>query len=563
MSDEIQFDAIVVGSGITGGMAAKELTEQGLQVLLLERGRAIEHGKDYIHEMTPPWKIPGGGLPDRALYARDYPIQSKIFVFDEYTRHYWNNDRENPYQQAEGKPFNWFRASVLGGKSVVWGRQSYRWNALDFEANRLDGHGVDWPLRYDDLADWYSHIERIVGVSGNRDGLDVLPDGEFLPPMPFNAADELFKSGVEAKFVDRRVIMGRTANLSIAHDGRGPCRYRAICHRGCSFSAYFCSLSSTLPAAKRTGRLTVRADSVVEGLEHDPGTGRITAVRVIDANTRERLRFSSRLVFLCASTAGSLQILMNSRSQRYPNGLGNDSGTLGHYLMDHVMSMTVGALPGLKHLTPYGRRPTGLYIPRFRNLDGGDQAGFLRGYGYQVATLRPNWTMGMAPQSGFGKEYKEALLQPGPWVIAMAGYSECLPRRENCVELDTGNPDRYGIPQIRFNMGWGENERKMAEDVKAQAEAMLNSAGAVGITTLRMMSAPGDAIHEMGGARMGHDPASSVLNAHNQVHGVPNLFVTDGSAMASSSCVNPSMTFLALTARAADHAGRQLKAGAI
>lgn len=564
MKPSVQFDAIVIGSGITGGMAAKELTERGLKVLVLERGRAIEHRKDYIHEMTPPWKIPGGGLPKKALYASDYPIQSRSYAFDEYSRHYWNNDRENPYQQAEGKPFTWYRADVLGGKSILWSRQSYRWNELDFEANARDGHGTDWPVRYDDIKDWYSHIERIVGVSGNRDGIAMLPDGEFLPPMPFNVVDELFKEKVEAAFADRKVVMGRTANVRVPHDGRGPCQYRSICQRGCSFGGYFSSLSSTLPAAQKTGHLTVRADSVVEGLDFDPKTRRITGVRVIDAKTRERLRFTSRIVFLCASTAGSLQVLLNSRSERYPNGLANDSGVLGRYLMDHFMVVTIGILSGLREINPYGRRPTGLYIPRFRNVDGGNGAGFLRGYGYQVGTMRPGWQMGvMAPGTSFGKDYKASLLRPGPWTIAVNGFAECLPYHDNRVELDFKNLDRFGIPQLRFEVAWGENEHKMAKDIKAQAGAMLKAAGAVAVMDFKTMSTPGEAIHEMGGARMGRDPATSILNGHNQAHGIPNLFVTDGAAMASTSCVNPSMTFLAFTARAADYAVKQMKAGAI
>lgn len=564
MKHSAQFDAIVVGSGITGGLAAKELTERGLKVLMLERGRAIEHRKDYVHEMTPPWKIPGHGLTDKEAYARDYPIQSKCYAFDEYTRHYWINDREAPYQQAEGKPFNWLRANVLGGKSILWGRQSYRWNELDFESNLRDNQGGDWPVRYGDIKDWYSHVERIVGVSGNRDGLSVLPDGEFLPPMPFNAADELFKEKVEAAFPGRKVIMGRTANVSVAHDGRGPCQYRSICHRGCSFGAYFSTLSSTLPAARKTGRLTVRADSVVDGLDYDDKTRRVTGVRVIDAKTGQRLHFSARIVFLCASTIGSLQILLNSRSERYPNGLGNDSGTLGQYVMDHFTVTTVGILPGLKNINPYGRRPTGLYVPRFSNIaDGEENPGYRRGYGFQVMTMRPGWQMSLSTPSGFGKKYKDLLLQPGPWVVAMSGFGECLPYRHNRVELDLTKTDRFGIPQVKLDIAWGENERRMAEDIRSQARAMLKATGTVAIMDIGEMSEPGTAIHEMGGARMGHDPAQSVLNAHNQVHGIPNLFVTDGAAMASASCVNPSMTFLAFTARAVDYAVTQFRQGAI
>jgi choline dehydrogenase-like flavoprotein len=558
----VDFDAIVVGSGISGGWAAKELCERGLKVLLLERGRAIRHGADYVGEHTRPWQLPFGGKPLRELYASDYPVQSKSFAFDETTRHFFNNDRENPYIDDPAKPVQWVRGNVLGGRSLLWSRQVYRWSDLDFGANARDGHGIDWPIRYADIAPWYAHVEEFAGVSGEALGLAHLPDGVFQPPMAMNVVERMVKQRIEQEFPGRVMTIGRCAVQTEARNGRGACHYCGPCQRGCSVGAYFSSLSSTLPAAQKTGNLSIRADSVVEGLDHDAATGRVSGVRVIDANTFDRRRFTARLVFLCASTIGSTQILLNSRSDAFPDGLANRSGVLGRYLMDHTDETgAFGLIPGFMDKYPLGNRPNGIYIPRFRNLDGQDaDADFLRGYGYQGMALRMDWKA-MAPQvSGFGADFKHALRAPGPWVMAILGFGEALPQRDNRMMLDPLQRDRYGIPLVKFDAAFGENEQRMRVDIAREAGRMLKAAGALQVQTLISDGGIGNAIHEMGTARMGDDPAQSVLNRWNQAHDVPNLFVTDGSCMTSASCVNPSLTYMALTARAVDHAARRLAA---
>lgn len=554
-------DVIVIGSGITGGWAAKELTEQGFSVLVLDRGRYIEHGRDYLGEHMPPWKVPDGGRPLRELYLEQYPIQSQCYAFNETTRHFWNNDRDNPYVMDPEKPFNWIRAGVIGGKSLLWGRQVYRWSDLDFEANKRDGHGIDWPIRYRDLAPWYSHVERFVGVSGQKEGLAQLPDGEFLPPMDMFAVEKMAKQAIEHAFPGRRLTIGRVANLTQPHEGRAACHYCGICHRGCSAGAYFCSLSSTLPAAKKTGLMKLQADAVVEGLDYDPKSRRVTGVRVIHAQTRARTTYRARMVFLCASTIGSAQILLNSRSESFPTGLANRSGVLGRYLMDHWYRVqATGVIPGFEKSYYEGLRPNGVYLARFRNLVGQDpDADFVRGYGYQGGATRMEWPRVSAATPGFGAPFKQALRQPGPWQFSLGAFGECLPNRDNMMSLDEKRVDRFGIPLVKFDFRWGENERKGKADALRQAQGMLHAMGAEQITALDHNSPGGHCIHEMGTARMGADPAQSVLNEWNQAHDVPNLYVTDGASMASSSCVNPSITFMALTARAVSHAAAQLK----
>lgn len=556
------FDAIVIGSGISGGWACKELCEKGLKVLLLERGRDIQHGKDYVTEHMPPWKIPLGGLPPRALYAQEYPIQSQSFAFDETTRHFFNNDKKNPYHFDVKKPFIWTRADGLGGRSLLWSRQVYRWSDLDFEANKKDGHGIDWPIRYDDIAPWYSHVEKFVGVSGEKRGLAHLPDGEFQQPMQLNVVERSMQQAIEQQFPERHLTIGRVAIQTEARNNRGACHYCGPCERGCSAGAYFSSLSSTLPAAKATGNLTIRADSVVEKLEYDAETQRIAAVHVIDANSGQRLSLSAKLVFLCASTIASTQILLHSRSEAMPNGLANSSGVLGRYLMDHTdASGAFGLMPGYLDKYPIGNRPNGIYIPRFRNLDKRTQVNeFLRGYGYQGGAMRLDWRAMHNQIAGFGKRFKHALRLPGPWVVFLAGFGEHLPRFENRLYLHPTKVDRFGIPQVAFDAHYSNNELAMRKDIAAQAGEMLKASGALNIQQFVSEGAPGNAIHEMGTARMGNDPNKSVLNAWNQAHDVANLFVTDGAAMASSSCVNPSITYMALTARAVDYAVKQLRA---
>jgi choline dehydrogenase-like flavoprotein len=556
------FDAIVVGSGISGGWAAKELTENGLKTLVLERGREIEHIRDYQGEHQPPWHYEFRQYGDRKLYERDYPIQSSFGWFDEHNRQFWNNDRLNPYVVDKEKPFHWVRGDILGGRSVMWGRQCYRWSDLDFEANRKDGHGIDWPIRYEDIAPWYSHVEKFAGISGQAEGLPQLPDGEFLKPMPMNSVEQHVKAAIEENFPGRAMTIGRVAVLTEPHNGRGACHYCGPCSRGCSVSAYFCSLTSTLPAAKATGRLTVRPDSVVERLDTDPETGRVTSVSVVDAKTRERVRFSGKLVFLCASTIGSTQILLNSRSEHHPNGLANRSGALGRYLMDHTFATGVGGnIPAYLDRNTIGHRPNGIYIPRFRNLDGQDgDADFLRGYGFQGDARRLGWSRDVP---GFGKGLKDELARPGPWRMHLSGFGEILPYAGNRMLLDEKKVDRFGIPQVRFEVEYKDNEKRMIDDIMARGQEMLKAAGATDIQASPGPMIMGRGVHEMGTARMGNDPTESVLNGWNQAHEVSNLFVTDGACMTSASCVNPSITYMALTARAANHAAGLLRAGAL
>jgi len=553
------YDAIVVGSGITGGWAAKELCEKGLRTLLLERGRHVDHGAGYVTEWLQPWQFAHRSLGERELYERDYPIQSKNYAFGEATRHFFVNDREHPYLTPEDKPFRWIRGYQLGGRSLIWGRLCWRWSDLDFGANVRDGHGVDWPIRYADLAPWYAHVERFVGVSGERLGLPHLPDGEFLPPWELTCAERVVKQAIERVFPDRRMTISRVANLTQAHHGRGPCQARNQCARGCSFGAYFSSLSATLPAARKTGRLTEVTEAIVHSVMYDERTDRAIGVRVIDANTGAAREYTGRLIFLCASTLATAQILLNSTSPRFPTGLANSSGELGHNLMDHISKAGArGIVPGLEDKYVYGRRPTGTYIPRFRNLGGKGTVGFVRGYGIQAGAGRQGWSRG-ADMPGLGVALKQLLREPGPWVMTMQGYGECLPRHENYVDLDPARTDQWGIPLLRVHCSWSENERAIREDVKTQSAEMLEAAGCTNVETYDDDGPPGFSVHEMGTARMGRDPKTSVLNGHNQAHDVPNLFVTDGACMASSSCVNPSLTYMALTARAADYAVGELK----
>ena len=565
MNLQTDFDAIVVGSGISGGWAAKELTEKGLKVLMLERGTPVRHGVDYTGEHMAPWDIPFGGKPLRELYEKEYPIQSKVYAFDETTRHFFNNDKENPYVYDKEKPFEWKRADVLGGRSLTWGRQVYRWSDLDFEANKKDGHGIDWPIRYKDIAPWYSYVEKFVGVSGEALGLPHLPDGEFQPPMEMNFMERKIKQSIEENFPGRNMTIGRCAIQTEAKNNRGSCHYCGPCQRGCSVGAYFSSQSSTLPAAEKTGNLTILTESVVEGLDYDPVHGKVSGVRVIDAQTRVKKTYRAKLVFLCASTIASAQILLNSKSAHFTDGLANRSGVLGRYLMDHTGGNGAYAImPG--HMDKYhkGNRPNGTYIPRFRNLPGHEgEVSFLRGYGYQGGSMRMDWKAMSTQVKGFGTRFKQTLRAPGPWVAYISGFGEHLPDQNSRMMLDDTQVDRFGIPQVRFDSVYGKNEKAMAVDIAEQAELMLKTAGASMVSSFMANGAPGDSIHEMGTARMGDDPSESVLNRWNQAHDVKNLFVTDGSCMTSSSCVNPSITYMALTARAVDYAVKQLHAGNI
>jgi len=558
------FDAIVVGSGISGGWAVKELTEKGLKVLVLERGNDLQHGSGYLGEHAPNWKLPYQGQKPRELYEEEYPMANKVYAFNEANRHMWMNEKENPYVVDEKDPFMWIRGNAVGGRSLIWGRQTYRWSDQDFKANAQDGHGIPWPVEYKDIAPWYSYVEKFAGISGSAEGLPQLPDSEFQKPMPWFAIEKTIKDRLQKKAPDVTLTSGRTAILTEDLPGRSACHYCGPCHRGCSTGSYFSSQSSTLPAARATGNMTLKANALVERLEYDPQTKRIAAVHVTDTKTGEKTAFTAKLFFLCASTIGSTQLLMNSKSEHFPNGLANSSGVLGHYLMDHTLGASgVGIF--LDDMDTYysGNRPTGLYIPRFRNLKGqDDDADFVRGYGYQTHAMRMDWQTTYKTK-GFGAKLKESLRTPGPWVWALAGFTECLPRESNRMYLSE-KVDRFGMPQVAFDFKWSDNERNLRKDAATQADRILKAAGAVySLPMPQNMSIPGEGIHEMGTARMGSDPAESVLNAHNQAHDIPNLFVTDGSFMTSASCVNPSLTYMAFTARACEYAVRQLAEGHI
>jgi choline dehydrogenase-like flavoprotein len=564
----ITYDAIVVGSGITGGWAAKELTEKGLHTLMIERGRNVVHRKDYITEHKPTWELP---LHDARLAvgtqgAAEYPIQARTGQFRESNKHFFMKDAKNPY--IEDKPFTWIQGDQVGGKSLIWGRQVYRWSDLDFEANLRDGHGVDWPIRYADIAPWYSYVERFIGVSGEKLGLPQLPDGEFQPPMEMNAGEKLVKAGIERAFPDRHVTIGRVAILTQPLNGRLPCHYCGPCERGCSTGSYFSTQASTLPAAQATGRLTVLPNSVVHSVLYDANTNRVTGVRVVDSETRTTREYQARVVFLCASTLATTRILLNSTSPRFPTGLANSSGVLGHYLMDHhFLAGASGSIEGLLDHYYQGNRPNGIYIPRFRNLgDDASRRDYVRGFGYQGGAGRQGWGRG-AGGRGLGVELKRRLHDPGTWSMGMTGFGECLPRADNHVTL-SDKTDDFGIPQLTIHCTWGDNELAMRKDMAASAAEMLEAGGCKSVRTYdayrggdQLGAEPGFAIHEMGTARMGRDPKTSVLNGYNQAHDVPNLFVTDGACMASSSCVNPSITYMALTARACDHAVEEMKQG--
>ena len=554
------YDAIVIGSGITGGWAAKELSEKGLRTLVLEAGRPINPDTDYV-EHVPVWEKRFRGMGDRWRETETQAVQQKCSAFDEWCGKFFVNDKDNPYTTAPDKPFLWIRGRQVGGRSIMWGRQSYRWSDLDFEANQREGIATDWPIRYKDIAPWYDYVEDFIGVSGQPEGLPQLPDGKFLPPMEMMCAELVVKDAIAKQFAGERLMtIGRAAILTRPHRGRAPCHYCGPCQRGCITRSYFSSLNSTLPAARATGKVTVRPYSVAHSLIFDSKTQKASGVRVIDGETRQGLEFRGRIIFLCASTLESTRILLNSATPEFTNGLANSSGELGHNLMDHTMGGGAsGHIPGNEDRIPLGHRPNGIYVPRFRNVKTKD-ARFVRGYGYQGGGWRQNWEHG-ADLAGFGADFKRRLSRPGPWMFTFYGFGECLPNHNNYTELDKARVDAWGIPVLKIHCAWGANERALLKDMPAAAAEMLAAAGAHDIEPFIEDNAPGLTIHEMGTARMGRDPKTSVLNAHNQAHDVKNLFVTDGSCMASSACVNPSLTYMALTARACDHAVGLMKRG--
>jgi choline dehydrogenase-like flavoprotein len=558
MKGQYDFDAIVVGSGITGGWAAKELTQAGLKTLVLEAGGPIDPAKDYV-EHVQPYEVPFRNWGDRRLLKKERPIQTDCYPCDETGHKFFVNDIENPYTHADGAPFSWFRGRQVGGRSITWGRQVYRWSDLDFEANAKDGHGNDWPIRYKDIAPWYSHVEKFIGVSGAREGLSHLPDGEFLAPMPMTAVERTARERILKGFNGERFMtIGRAAILTENHNGRAACHYCGPCERGCITHSYFSSIGSTLPAANATGNLTLRPHSVAAELTYDAKRGRIRGVRVIDANTLKETEYKARVVFLCASAIESVRLLLNSKSTHFPQGLGNSSGMLGRYVMDHHYgSGASGTMNGFDDRTTFGRRPNGIYVARFRNVSN-QHPGFLRGYGMQGGSSRRDWRRGTT-MPGYGADFKKSLLGLGSWSLGIAGWGETLPHADNRVTIDPTVKDKWGVPAARMDVRWRENERAMQHDMVASAVEMLDAAGCTDIKPDPVDHPPGHCIHEMGGARMSIEPSQGVLNAWNQAWDVQNLFITDGACMASSACQNPSITYMALTARACDHAVNQMR----
>ncbi|MEM1325369.1 MAG: GMC family oxidoreductase [Bacteroidota bacterium] len=551
------FDAIVIGSGISGGMAAKELCEKGLKTLVLERGRKVEHVKDYTTAYKAPWQLPNRGQTPQSEIEEHYEKQSRTgYTVREAHKHWFVKDSEHPYQEV--KRFDWMRGYHVGGRSIMWGRHSYRWSAMDFEANAKDGFGVDWPVRYDEIAPWYDYVEGIVGIHGMKENLAQLPDGNFLPPMELNCVENKLRDDVKSK-LGYTVTIGRTANLSVAHKGRSACQYRNLCIRGCPYGAYFSSLSSTLPSAAATGNLTLRPNSIVYEILYDKDNKRATGVRVIDTETKEDIVFNAKIIFGCASAIGTTQILMNSISDAFPEGFGNQSGELGHNIMDHHFRCGANAeVEGFDDKYYSGRRPTGFYIPRFRNLDKATTSkDYVRGFGYQGGAGRGGWQHAVK-ELGVGVELKENLQHPGAWRIGMTGFAETLPYHENKMTLDRDNLDQWGLPTVIFDAEFKENERKMRADMMNDAAAMLEAAGFKNVRTYDSESYPGLGIHEMGTARMGRDRKTSVVNKYNQVWDAKNVFLTDGSFMTSAACQNPSLTYMAFTARAVDYAVKEL-----
>ncbi|EQB30291.1 GMC oxidoreductase [Sphingobium ummariense] len=560
MASTDRYDAIVIGSGISGGWAAKELTEKGLRVLMLDRGHMVEHGEDYTYDGKPAYEVPARNIMPDPLKQSDYFIAQHGYVRPS-NQAFYNNDRLNPYDYGAGSKFYWIRPGAIGGKSLIWGRWSFRWSPADFEANKREGIGGDWPIRYEDLAPWYSYVEKYIGVSGSRENLPYLPDSEFQPPMPMNIAEKWMKQRLETQFPGRKMINARLSNITQdkPEQNRTKCQLRNQCGNGCSFGAYFSTQAVTLPAARATGRLTLRSDAVVTSLDYDPATKKVTGVRFVDTKTGQAETVTARLVFLCASALASTQILMNSRPAGSGKSHFDSSGTLGRYVMDHIFRVGVkGDIPGMEEFIEYGRRPGGIYVPRFRNIGDGEDVGFKRGYGYQGSAYREP-----SRPVGFGASMKQGMRKYGGWKFEMGAFGECLPYEDNHVALNPDKTDRFGMPLMQFHVTFRDNEMRMMADAREQGEKMLRAAGLTNVTSSVREHVPGDAIHEMGGARMGADPRASVLNQWSQAHDAGNLFVTDGAQMASISCVNPSLTFMALTARAVDHAVKEMKAGRV
>jgi choline dehydrogenase-like flavoprotein len=555
-----KYDAIVVGSGITGGLAAKELTEKGLKVLMLERGKDVEHVKDYKNADKEAWDYPHRGRPTLQM-QQDYPVLKRDYPLNERSFGMWTNEKESPY--VEEKRFDWFRGYQVGGRSLLWGRQSYRWNAQDFMANAKEGIAVDWPIRYEELAPWYDYVEGFAGISGNNDGLDVLPDGNFQPAMALNCVEKEVAARMQKAFKgSRHLISGRVANMTQAkpEEGRTSCQYRNKCWLGCPFGAYFSTQSSTLPAAMKTGNLTLRPFSIVSEILYDKDKKLATGVMIIDAQTNKTYEYKSKIVFVNASSFNSSWLLMNSATDVWPDGLGSSSDELGHNVMDHHFRVGASAeVKGFDDKYTYGRRPNGFYIPRFRNWHL-DKRNYLRGFGYQGGASRQGWQRDVA-EMGIGADLKNALSEPGNWQIGMTAFGEMLPEHNNRIYLNQNIKDKWGLPVLEIDVEIKENEILMRKDMQQDAIEMLEAANLKNVKGFDSEYYPGMGIHEMGTARMGRDPKTSVLNGHNQVWDALNVFVTDGACMTSASCVNPSLTYMALTARAAAYAVDELKKG--
>ncbi len=552
------YDAIVIGSGISGGWAAKELTEKGLSVLMLERGRDFEHIKDYESAKKDPWEFQHRGR-ETIAQKNARPVISRKWGASEPIMDYWANEKDCPY--TEVKPFNWWRSYQLGGRSILWGRQSYRWSDFDFEANAKDGWAIDWPIRYRDIAPWYDHVEKFAGISGSLEGLPQLPDGQFLPPMDLNCVEKDVAARIKEHYKGtRHMIIGRVANLTAPIPGRTQCQFRNRCWEGCPFGGYFSTQSSTLPAAKATGRLTVRPWSIVKEIIYDAKTRKAKGVEVVDGENNQTYQFFSKIVFVNASSLNSAWILMNSATKEWPDGLGSSSGELGHNIMDHHYNLGAsGTVEGYQDKYTFGRRANGIYLVRFANLFG-DKRDYLRGFGYQGGGGREGWSREVAELS-IGAAFKEELTEPGQWTMGISGFGELLPYHENKITLDKNRKDKWGLPVLAMDAEIKDNELKMRKDIVKEATAMLEAGGVKNVRSWDGGHNVGDGIHEMGTARMGRDPKTSVLNAHNQVWDARNVFVTDGAAMVSSACQNPSLTYMALTARAADYAVQELKKG--
>jgi choline dehydrogenase-like flavoprotein len=550
------FDAIVIGSGISGGWAAKELTERKMKTLVLERGRQIRHIADYHTALNPTWTFDHRLTPTQKDKAAN-PTQSKCYAWNEGTQHLFVKDEAQPYNQV--KPFDWIRGYQVGGKSLMWARQCYRWNEKDFEANLRENVGTDWAIRYKDIASWYTYAEQFAGISGNKDGLEQIPDGDFLPPMDLNCVELHLKSKIESNFSDRKLVIGRSANLTKAIHGRGPCQHRDLCYRGCPFGGYFSSNSATLPAAEKTGKMTLMPDSIAHSIIYDEKQQRATGVRVINAETKEMTEYYAKVIFVGAATLNSNALLLNSTSNRFPNGLGNDSETLGHYIMCHNYRARASAeIDGHLEEYYYGKRPNSFYIPRFRNWGNDKQANFLRGYSIAGSATRADWN-GQTGKEGIGAAYKKMLTEPGGWSIYMGAMGEMLPDYSNKVSIDRTKTDNHGMPLLNIDVEWKANEDAMTKDMLETMTDMLDKAGFKNIRASDSKQAPGLDIHEMGGCRMGSDPKAAMLNGFNQMHAVKNVFVTDGSAFSSQACQNPSISYMALTARACDYAVKEMK----